>query len=608
MSDRAAPAPIVARARLNAGASEIPIWISIIGAGAAAIALTWPTVSAVWSSGQFLDTDDAMRAVQVRDLLAGQSWFDMTAYRLDPPGGMFAHWSRIVDAPIAVSEMVFRLFLSPETAERATRLVFPFVLFLLLLRLVAWCAEILGGASARHAAIWTAFFTGAMFMQFLPGRIDHHAPQIVLLMTSLCCFLTAMRPDRPRAMAGAAAAMALSLAISLENLPFFIIIVAALPALFILEGEKARAQLNWFAVGALAAFPLCFATTVAPSRYFISVCDAYSTFHLAAAVVGALALALLAGLAPRLIEWPQRMLACGFAGAAVIGAVALIAPRCLGDPFVELDPLLRELWLSHVKEAQPLLRLWSEQPGSVVAVAAPVFAGLVVALGFAFSTEGAVRKRWCVIAAAIAVGFAAGLWQVRVFTSVAPIAAAATAVGVVAVARRLAHALGPVTRSLVTALLCFALSSMGVALALPREENETSAAAFACYRRAALEPLNGLSGFSSARIAAPIEMGAFILAFTPHSVFAAPYHRDNHGNRVVVDAYLAEPGGAEKILRAAGADLLIWCASEARDSTLSKRPEASLAAGLARGEIPDWLEPRGVAGGVVHVFALRPKQ
>jgi len=605
MTVRSASNAVIIRATPHIDLGNIPLCVSIAAAGVLGVALTWPTVMAVWSSGQFFDTDDAMRAVQVRDLLAGQSWFDMTAYRLDPPGGMFAHWSRVVDTPVAALEMIFRLVLSPDRAEPAARLVFPFALFVLLLRLTAWCAEILGGAFARHAAVWTAFFTGAIFMQFLPGRIDHHAPQIVLLMTSLCFFLTALQPERPRAMAGAGTAMALSIAISLENLPFFAIIIAALPAIFIWEGEKARAQLNWFAAGALATFPLCFVATVAPSRYFLSVCDAFSTFHLAASVVGSLALALLAGLAPRLKNWPQRVLACGFAGAAVLGTVALIAPRCLGDPFVELDPLLRELWLSHVKEAQPSFRLWREQPGSVVAVAAPVLIGFFIALRFAFSSEGAARKRWAVMAAAIAIGFAAGLWQVRIFTSVAPIAAAATAVGAVSVAARIAGAFGALMRSLVTAFVCSAFSSMGVALALPRESDESSAAAFACYRKAALEPLNGLS---PARIAAPLEMGAFILAFTPHSVFAAPYHRDNHGNRVVIDAFLTEPSRAEKILRAAGADLVIWCASEARNSTLSKRSEASLAAGLARGDIPDWLEPRGATGGVVHVFALRPKQ
>jgi len=46
-----------------------------------------------------LSTDDAMRLVEVRDLLGGQSWFDLTQYRLAPPEGVRMHWSRLIDLP-----------------------------------------------------------------------------------------------------------------------------------------------------------------------------------------------------------------------------------------------------------------------------------------------------------------------------------------------------------------------------------------------------------------------------------------------------------------------------------------------------------------------------
>jgi hypothetical protein len=46
-------------------------------------------------------TDDAMHRVEVRDFLAGQNWFDLTQYRLNPPAGVVMHWSRLVDLPLA---------------------------------------------------------------------------------------------------------------------------------------------------------------------------------------------------------------------------------------------------------------------------------------------------------------------------------------------------------------------------------------------------------------------------------------------------------------------------------------------------------------------------
>jgi hypothetical protein len=60
----------------------------------------------------FPDPDDAMRLIQVRDWLAGQSWFDVTQYRLNPPAGGPMHWSRLVDLPIAAVILIARPFLT----------------------------------------------------------------------------------------------------------------------------------------------------------------------------------------------------------------------------------------------------------------------------------------------------------------------------------------------------------------------------------------------------------------------------------------------------------------------------------------------------------------
>ena len=48
------------------------------------------------------DNDSLMRLVQVRDLIGGQDWYDLSQYRMGPEGGFTMHWSRVVDAPIAV--------------------------------------------------------------------------------------------------------------------------------------------------------------------------------------------------------------------------------------------------------------------------------------------------------------------------------------------------------------------------------------------------------------------------------------------------------------------------------------------------------------------------
>jgi len=74
------------------------------------------------------------------------------------------------------------------------------------------------GGNGRVLAIALGFLSGPMFGQFQPGRIDHHAPQIALLVFVIGASLAALDGSRARFAALAGALTALSLAISIENL------------------------------------------------------------------------------------------------------------------------------------------------------------------------------------------------------------------------------------------------------------------------------------------------------------------------------------------------------------------------------------------------------
>src|SRR5688572_4635439 len=68
--------------------------ILVLSSGAAAL------------SQDFAEPDNAMRLVRVRDLIAGQGWFDSIQYRLNPPDGTPMHWARWVDAAIALPILI----------------------------------------------------------------------------------------------------------------------------------------------------------------------------------------------------------------------------------------------------------------------------------------------------------------------------------------------------------------------------------------------------------------------------------------------------------------------------------------------------------------------
>src|SRR5262245_49446230 len=71
------------------------------------------------------DTDDALRLVQVRDLLAGRAWFDTHIDRLQPPAGLDMHWSRLLDGAMALADGTLGLFLPPGAAEIVFRFAWP---------------------------------------------------------------------------------------------------------------------------------------------------------------------------------------------------------------------------------------------------------------------------------------------------------------------------------------------------------------------------------------------------------------------------------------------------------------------------------------------------
>jgi hypothetical protein len=577
-----------------------PVPLAIAAALALGLVLTWPRVLAVWQTGAFIDTDDAMRMVQVRDLMAGQGWFDMVAHRLNPPAGLLIHWSRVVDVPLVGLIGLFRLFATPDTAERLARLAFPLVLQGGLYAGLAWCGGLLMGARGRIPTIALGFLSGVMFGQFQPGRIDHHAPQIMLLVFVVGASLAAL--DRSRAHLAAIAGLltALSVAISIENLPFFAVLYVAIALAFIFCGDPLRSMLLWLAGGLATGLIVFFAATVPPSRYFVGGCDAFSAAHIVGGLTGAAAFAILALGLPRWRTLNARVIAVSAAGGLTLAALALTYPACFGDPLAQVDPFVKEVWLSKVWEAMPLPKVVEMRPETLPVIVLPIVLGFVAALCATWRERGLQATRWMCLAAVIGVGLLTAFWQIRVFSSAAPLAAVAAAYAVLALSDRLVSSAGP--RTLAIALLCLPFSSMLYAIAVPPSEAATSDGTAACLTPKALAPLAALP---PGLVVAPIDSGSHLLSHTPHSVIAAPYHRNSLGNRRVIEMLLASPDAAEQSVRASGAHYVMLCPSMHAVEGLKGRAPHGLAAMLADGNHPDWLEPVPLSGTPYRVFTLR---
>src|SRR5688572_24780366 len=120
------------------------------------------------------DTDDNMRMMQVRALLAGQDWYDLRQYRLDPPFGADIHWSRLVDLPIAAIKLALAPFVGGAAAERAAVAFAPFLPFGVVMASIAVAVRRMVSPKAFALAIAILVLAPSVRGMFMPLRIDHH--------------------------------------------------------------------------------------------------------------------------------------------------------------------------------------------------------------------------------------------------------------------------------------------------------------------------------------------------------------------------------------------------------------------------------------------------
>ncbi|MDF2382996.1 hypothetical protein JMG10_16050 [Nostoc ellipsosporum NOK] len=513
------------------------------------------------------DTDDMARLQQIRDWLAGQSFGDLAQHRLGPEPGLEMHWSRLADLVPAAWIVLLTPWLGGHGAALAAVILWPASLFCAALALTGAVARRLDAPPAT--AILLAALAYPATSLFLPGRIDHHGLQLVLILLLARALLGT---GSFRAGAGAALAVTASLIIGLETLPLLGVAGAALVLLWVVDGPGGRDRLLGFGFVlpiALAGAGILFRT----SGWSVPACDGFTGLSWRVAQCAAIApmgLALFAVAGRRTLR--SRAAAAGIAGVAVAGAVLLLAPQCL-DPYGEVDPLLARLWLAEVGEAQPL---FGAPPANAIAYAGLALVGLVASLAIA-------RRRreagWWVLAALQCTALAITLFQLRGAYAGAMLAAPALAVTIGAARTR-----GP----LALAAAWIAATGILYPIAATAIFPPRAAAGPSCTTP---ESLARLAGLPPGHLLAPLDLGAYALAATPHAVLAAPYHRNNRGNRAMYDFFLSQPAQSEAIARAWGIDYVAFCPDDLDRFAREARDPRSLAASLRAGSIPDWLVP-----------------
>ena len=558
---------------------------------AACIWQLWPGIgNAVRTLG---DTDDAMRIVLVRDLLHGHGWYDQLMTRIDPPHGVYFHWSRLIDGALAALMWLAGLFLPPATAELTVRVVWPLAWIFPAVFSALVVARNLGARTAVLIAAVLMFTEFQLYRQFSPGRVDHHDVQITLAMAALA--IASMREIKPRLAAVAGIVSALGLAIGLEAMLFHAVIGASYAWRLARERGEAR-PVGIYGLSLAGATLVLYGIQTPPWRWGLVFCDTLAINLVLAAVLAGAGLAAVAFASQKLADG-ARIAAVAAAGIVAAATYLMIEPACIHGPFANLGLRLHQVWLDRVEELRP----WPETLQTHRSLA--IYGMTMMVMASAAAAFVWWRRRRMIpeglALAMLAVACVCAFQYGRMEDYATWIGTPVLAAGFSVLAQRWLK-----DKMVPTVLAAQLLSPIFVGAALAGditfkhattdqpEKTAQRCLDTASFRHLALLP-RGL-------VLADIDLGPGILANTPHDIVTAPYHRMARQILAAYDALHTPPEQAEAMVRRLDATYIVHC------TKLPYKPASGLVAQLDAGRNVPWLTRLTEQGELHQIWRVEP--
>lgn len=556
--------------------------------------------------GDLVGSDDMMRMQQVRDLIAGQGWYDVDQARLLTPEGGAMHWSRLPDIFLAGIVLLLQPLIGREVAEMVAVVFWPLMLFTWALAATATCLRRIGAPLIGQMA-GLAFFTGSFaVVNFMPGRIDHHGLGIALTLTALACLLSPQRTARSAALA--ATCVAAMITVAIENLPAALLTIAGFGAAWILRGAEETNRLRSFGAGLVIAALIAYVFDAPGAGGNRAVCDAYGQSHFVALLVAGAGQFAIATFMPAAEKMMLRAVSMLMAGAATMISFAVINPDCLGDPYSRLSGEVHTGWLSVVSEARSLPATFSVDPAMALFYYGFILAGLAAAVAACVIAPKGARFGRGALAVAIAAAFLVSVWQVRSTALAHGLAAISTGwlCGILFEAWRKART----SRAALTLFVVFLLASpMG--WRLPKvlaggdaENGQSTPEAADCRSR---DTFTAIAAAPRMIVFTPIDLGPPLIYHTRHYASAAPYHRNPSSIEMTLSVFGGSVDTARRKIEMTGATHLLYCPGLGEVRNYAKRAPDGFAAALERGDLPNWLVPltgrEDGSGPVVYTIA-----
>ncbi len=569
-------------------------WLSVLGIGALCELILCLTRHQSITGLSFGDIDDHMRLQQVRDWMAGQSWFDVTQYRMNPPTGMLMHWSRLLDVPLAAVILAVRPFAGQHVAEITACVAVPMITLGSCMLLVAAIARRQVGPRFALLAVPACAFNIGAFYALRPMRIDHHGWQIAAGLAIVWALID--RPTvRRAAIAGVAAAFWMH--VSLEGLVFTSLAACWLGLRWIVRPDEEGYRLPAFLAALAGASLVFFILAHGGALFDRTLCDAISPVHIAVFALAAAGTALAVRWAPGTIL--LRALPLGLTAVACAALYRLWAPQCLGGPFATMSPLVHRFWYLSIREGLPL---WNAPlHDTLLWIPFPAI-GMLGAL-FAWRRAGDTAERrlqldyLALMIAATAVTFT--IERAGAFANILAVPGALHLFR--AAQRRIARteimplrALGVVV--MVMVLIPMASPLLSLLAPLPVKDIFAAARGDDIDRCLSHDNLARLDILPQAVIITSLNVAPNLITDTHHRVIGSGYHRNSRAIEDVLLFFMAREQVAHAVAVRRQLDFVFLCQSEILlDAERHESPDGILAH-LVAGTPPRWLRPLHVPG------------
>ncbi|MFD1341342.1 hypothetical protein [Litorisediminicola beolgyonensis] len=528
------------------------------------------------------DPDSTLRLVQVRDLLAGQGWFDTTQHRVIPPEGLDLHWSRLFDGALGVLLLLFSQLMSREDAEIALLIAWPFLLLLALLAISASAARERFGPGAAIAAMFAALLIPVFVLtHFRYGNIDHHGLQIVLMAGMVWAALS--RSRKAGFWGGIAGAVAL--AVGLEGVAVLggLGVVLSLRAVF--GPVEDRKLIRDFGLTLVLCAFLLFLLQTPLDQWLVTHCDELAVPILAVCGAAAFYGCLLPPLLDRLSSRRAQILGGGALTAFVGFALIPISQQCGDGPYAMVPQDIRDRVIAGVLENLPSYRMLLHSPTTAIQYVLPVIAAILLLLRLRIREDQ--RDARAVLLGSITLGFVGSLIQLRLILwalAALPIAAGVVTAAYLSDPKRPSRR--PISTVLIVALLSPSIFAFTLGIFLPQEKKPVTLAADANCDRASI---TSLTEFPAGTVYNPLNLGPVILEATKHSITGASYHRSPDALVNGTIGFSENPEDFAIRLEATGADYVVMCRGNPYGG------EGSVGAALSQGEVPEGLSLRLVS-------------